>query len=151
MKIAFNLIALLLMSLSSVQANSDATEQWLSNIGEAVKKAEASNKFVLIKFTSSDNSPPCKKINGSVFEKQEFIEGAYKNFILCVIDTPKNDKKITTQNRPILKKFLIQKLPTVVLIDTIGKEFTRFSPIAYDTPAKMLEQLSYQLRRKEMF
>jgi len=127
-----NSISILLLILTILPTCFGAEEDWLTDITEAVEKAKDENKLVLVTFTGSDWCPPCKKIHEEVFSKENFVKQAKEKFVLCIIDSPDKDKELTNKNKPF-------------------KDFTRFNPASFDTIDKMMDQLSYQVRRKDMF
>lgn len=145
LKSILSLFAFLLLSLTS-----QAADGWLTDIDQALKQAKAENKNVLVKFTGSDWCPPCQMIQKAVFSKKEFQEKASKKFVLCIIDYPKADPKISQKNKPLTKKYNVKGFPTMLLLDSEGKEFNRSNPAAFPSVKKMIEELKYQLRRKEM-
>ena len=144
-------IRFIFMFVLSMHATTLAAEDWHTSIDEAVKVAKASNKPVLVKFTGSDWCPPCQEIDRLVFSKKEFTDEAAKNFVLCIIDSPKKDQAIAKKNAPLIEKYAIKGYPTVILLDPSGEEFSRFFPTAYENPNKMLSHLHLQLKRKSMF
>jgi thioredoxin-related protein len=81
---------------------------------------------VLVEFTGSDWCPPCIAMRKNVFSKKEFVDAASKKFILVELDFPKGDKELSEKNQPLAEKYRIEGFPTVILLDSEGKEFTRF-------------------------
>ncbi len=66
-----------------------------------------------------------------------------RNELSLPVKPPKNQK--------VLKKYGVSGVPTVLLIDPKGKEFSRFSASKFNAVDKMLDQLKKQLRLKDMF
>ncbi|MFC4992195.1 thioredoxin family protein [Rubritalea tangerina] len=128
-----------------------AGEGWMTNIDEAKKLSKEKNKPVFVEFTGSDWCPPCMMMEKNVFSKGAFKTGAEKDFILVKIDIPNGDKALRKKNEKVLEKYKVSGVPTVVLLDPKGKEFSRFSASRYNTVDKMLGQLKKQLRIKDMF
>ena len=148
MKYLFSSLIFLFIIVSTSFA---ADKDWISSMEEAVEKAKTEKKLILVNFTGSDWCPPCIAIHEAVFSKKEFIEQVKKQFILCVIDSPKKDNELAEKNKPLLNKYKITGFPTLLLLDEVGTEFSRFNPSPFETVKKMKEQLNYQIRRKDMF
>ena len=146
-----HLLATILLIFSIVSLSHADDDDWFTNIEDAVTEAKAKDKLIMLKFTGSDWCPPCKMIHEAVFSKKEFIDQAKEKFILCMIDSPEQDKELAAKNKPLLHQYKIAGFPTMLLLDVDGEEFTRFNPSAFAEVQKMLDQLNYQIRRKDMF
>lgn len=145
-KTLFTAAALLLASASSLLAG----EGWFTNISKAKAEAQKENKALFVEFTGSDWCPPCMMMEKAVFSKKSFKSGAEKDFVLVKIDIPNKDKALRRKNEKVLDKYKVQGVPTVILMDKNGKEFSRFTASAYNTVPKMLTELKKQLRMKDM-
>lgn len=145
-KTLFTAAALLLASASSLLAG----EGWFTNISKAKAEAKKENKALFVEFTGSDWCPPCMMMEKAVFSKKSFKSGAEKDFVLVKIDIPNKDKALRKKNEKVLDKYKVQGVPTVILMDKNGKEFSRFTASAYNTVPKMLTELKKQLRMKDM-
>ncbi|MGJ8673081.1 thioredoxin family protein [Rubritalea sp.] len=147
-RITFLTVAIsLLVSVSSVFAG----EAWLKSIPEARELSEKTKKPIFVEFTGSDWCPPCIMMDQNVFSKEAFLSEAGKNYILVKIDIPQGDKALTKKNEKVLEKYNISGVPTVLLMDADGKEFSRFNASQFNTVEKMLAELERQLRIKDMF
>jgi thioredoxin-related protein len=133
---------------TSVFANTP--KGWSSNLDEAIAKAKTEKKAVLIEFTGSDWCPPCIAMRKNVFSQKEFVEAASKKFILVELDFPQGDKKLSEKNEPFATKFKIEGFPTVVLLDSEGKEFTRFFASQFPTVESFLKHLDEALAKKDL-
>ena len=67
------------------------------------------------------------------------------------IDIPQSDKELSEKNQKVLEKYGVKGVPTVLLMGTDGKEFSRFGASKFNTVEKMLSELERQLRMKDMF
>jgi thioredoxin-related protein len=67
------------------------------------------------------------------------------------IDIPNSDKELKAKNQKVLEKYKVSGVPTVILLDPKGKEFSRFTASKFNSVDKMLAELKQQLRRKDMF
>lgn len=125
-------------------------EGWSENLDKALEKAKAEKKSVLVEFTGSDWCPPCIAMRKNVFSKKEFVTAASKNFILVELDFPKGDKELKDKNQPLAEKYNIEGFPTVILLNSEGKEFTRFFASQFPTVEGFLKHLKDALEKKDM-
>lgn len=123
---------------------------WLTDLDKAIAQAKAENKSVLVEFTGSDWCPPCIAMRKNVFSKKEFVDAASKKFVLVELDFPKGDKELSEKNQPLAEKFKIEGFPTVVLLDSEGKEFTRFFASQFPKVEDFLKHLDEALENKEL-
>jgi len=134
----------------ALSASAFAAEGWETDLDKAIEKARAEKKSVLVEFTGSDWCPPCIAMRKNVFTKKEFINAASKNFVLVELDFPKKDEELAEKNQPLAEKFKIAGFPTVVLLDSEGNEFTRFTASQFPEVKDFLKHLDTALERKEM-
>jgi thioredoxin-related protein len=133
-------------------AFANTLEGWSTDLDEALKTAKKENKAVLVEFTGSDWCPPCIMMRKEVFSKKEFVKAASKNFILVEIDMPRDEKlkDVKEKNSPIVEKYEIDGFPTIVLLDSSGKEFTRFYATAHPKMDAFLAHLDASLEKKDL-
>ncbi len=124
---------------------------WLTSIEEGLKKAKAQNKLVLIEFTGSDWCPPCMMMAKKVFSKKAFLEGVKKDFVIVKLDMPNSNADLKKANGELMKKYKVRGVPTVLLFDAEGKEFSRFVASQHRTVKDFLKKLDTAKRRKDMF
>ena len=129
---------------------STAAEGWLTDVDAGVAKAKETKKAVMVEFTGSDWCPPCKMMAKEVFGKDEFVKKASEKYVLVKIDIPKADPELSKKNRPVMQKYNVRSVPTVVLLDGEGKEFDRFGASKYRTVESFIEQLDKSLEKKAM-
>jgi thioredoxin-related protein len=134
----------------SVSAFATTLEGWSTDLEKAIKDAKAENKSVLIEFTGSDFCPPCIEMRKNVFSKKEFVEAASKNFILVEVDFPKGDEEMRKKNEPLAEKYKIPGFPIIVLLDSEGKEFTRFPAVKFPKVEEFLSHLESALEKKDL-
>lgn len=104
-----------------------------SDYAAAKKEAKSENKPLLVKFTGSDWCPPCKQLDAAIFSKKEFKKSVEKDFVVAVLDFPRNKELPEGQleaNREVAKEFGIRGYPTVLLINQDGKVFKKM--VGYD-------------------
>lgn len=114
----------------TASAFAQTTEGWLDDYDQALARAKAEKKLVLIAFTASDVLPSCKKLAAEVFANQEFKDFAAKNLILMEVDFPKNkeqSKQLKERNRDLNGRIGGRGYPVLVVVDGDGKEQGRFT------------------------
>ena len=112
---------------------------WTTDLGKAIKTAEAEHKAVLVNFTGSDWCRWCFKLSDEVFSKDEFKEWADKNLILVKVDFPEHKEQTNETkmyNRSLAQKFGVEGFPTIIIINDKGKivaktGYREGGPIAY--------------------
>jgi thiol:disulfide interchange protein len=125
-------------------------EGWSTDLDKALADAKAGKKSVLVEFTGSDWCPPCIAMRKNVFSKKEFVQAASKNFILVELDFPKADKELADKNKPLAEKYKIEGFPTVILLNSEGKEFNRFFASEFPKTEDFLKHLDETLEKKYM-
>ena len=58
--------------------------------------------------------------------------------------------ELKKKNDPLATKYKIEGFPTVILLDSSGKEFTRFFASEHPTTEKFLAHLKTALEKKDM-
>jgi hypothetical protein len=102
---------------------------WTENFAEAQAKASAQKKHMLLDFTGSDWCGWCIKIDKEVFATPDFKEFGEKSLVLVEVDFPKakaQTPEVKTQNEGLERKFKVNGYPTLVLLDSAGKEVKRW-------------------------
>ncbi len=122
------LTALALCSSFMSLAAADGSH-WMTDYAAAKKKAAESKKDLLLEFTGSDWRPPCMELTKEVFSKEAFTTGAEANFILVVLDFPRDESKLTEglkdQNEKLATQYGIDSFPTIVLADAKGRPYAQ--------------------------
>lgn len=119
MKTALSLIITLLSSSFALGQET----QWHTNYDEALKKATADSRPILISFAGSDWCKPCIKLTREVFETENFLSYANENLVLLLLDFPrlkknKLSKDQQTHNDKLAAKYNNKgEFPLVVVID----------------------------------
>ena len=97
---------------------------WTDDFEAAKKQAAAENKLLLVDFSGSDWCGWCKKLDREVFAKPEFLEGAKKDFVLVMVDSPSDksllSEKAAAQNPKLVEKYDVHGFPTVLIMDADG-------------------------------
>jgi thioredoxin-related protein len=121
-------IALGLLACWTVWQVSAAEDLWLTDLAKAKSQAKAEHKLVLMDFNGSDWCPPCKALRKNVFSAPEFIEYAKKHLVLVDVDFPHHKKLAKAQedaNEALAQKFGVEGFPTVVVLDSNGKQLKK--------------------------
>jgi protein disulfide-isomerase len=117
-----------LVVMFCASARFGAENDWVENFDTAKKMSASAKKLILIDFTGSDWCGWCIKLDKEVFAKPEFKKYAADNFILVKIDFPRKKKLSSEQqqnNRSLAEKYNVEGFPTVLLLDSSGKELAR--------------------------
>ena len=117
---------LLLISLLPALAQGAST--WLTDLTKAQSQARTEKKAMLLNFTGSDWCGWCIRLQREVFSKPEFDEYARKNLVLVEVDFPKRKAQSDAQlraNRALAQRFSVEGYPTLVVLDSAGKELGR--------------------------
>jgi len=117
-----------LVSLFVLYQASAAEGEWLTDLAKAKEQAKTEKKMILMDFTGSDWCTPCKALHKNVLTSAEFVEYAGKNLILVEVDFPNKKAQsleLKEANAELAKKFDISGYPTVIVLDSSGKELTK--------------------------
>ena len=145
MKAKITLAAAVAAIAGTVCAATSTPAGWTDDFEAAKKQAAAENKLLLVDFSGSDWCGWCKKLDREVFAKPEFLEGAKKDFVLVMVDSPSDKKllseKAAEQNPKLVKKYDVHGFPTVLVMDADG---TVLEKTGYRDggPEKYLEHLA---------
>ncbi len=94
--------------------------KWETDFDEAVQLAKQKNKKLLVLFTGSDWCYWCKKLEGEVFSKKEFITYASENFIAVKLDFPRRSTQTQAEkerNNALAQEYGIRGFPTVNIMN----------------------------------
>lgn len=107
-----------------------AGEAWLTDLPKAQEQAKAEKKLVLLDFTGSDWCPPCKALHKNVLSKPEFEAYAKTNLVLVEVDFPNRkpqSAELKKANAALQEKFKVEAYPTIIVLNSEGKEVHRKS------------------------
>lgn len=122
------LAAALVVAPLALQA-ADKHGDWHLNYAAANDEAKKSGKAVLMLFTGSDWCPPCKAQEAEIFGSAEFKAWAKDNAVLVELDFPRRKAQSDEQkkhNAELKAKYAPRGFPTVLILDTDGKEHARW-------------------------
>ena len=95
--------------------------QWSTNYQEAVAKAKAEKKNIVLFFTGSDWCGWCKKMENEILMTPDFAKTAGNNFVFVMLDFPMNKtlpSQISDQNNDLKQKYGITGYPTIIVLDS---------------------------------
>lgn len=102
---------------------------WESTFKEAVAKAKAIHKPILIYFTGSDWCGPCKRIDEELFHTEKFVKFSEENLVLYTANFPRNTDLVSEENKKInkqlSKKYNQESFPTMLIVDERGNVLAR--------------------------
>lgn len=133
----------LLALFALIQVNA-AEQEWMTDYAAALEKAKTESKFVLMDFTGSDWCPPCKLLHEQVFTKPEFNAFAEKNLVLVQVDFPQHKKLSSKQkraNNKLATQYHVEAFPTIILLNSAGKEVNRTEGYAGEDVNKYVANL----------
>jgi len=120
-------VALLVSVMPNVQADDAHYEGWVRSFAEAKELAAKEGKSILMEFTGSDWCPPCKALHKNVLGTETFKAEITKDFILLVLDNPRDKSLVTDAEQEQYKKlsaqYKVTGVPTVFLADAEGKPY----------------------------
>lgn len=132
------LLSALVLASSSLFAN----DAWQTNYKAALEQSAKESRPVLINFTGSDWCGWCIKMQKDTFSQQAFKDFAEKNLILLELDFPKGKPQsadLQAQNDELQKKYGVRGFPTLVLLNSKGKEVARNPGYLAGGPSALIE------------
>jgi len=102
---------------------------WMTSLDDATKAAASSKRPILVDFSGSDWCGWCMRLDEEVFSKPAFLEWAATKVVLCIVDFPRDPKKMTEdqrkKNQVIAEKYGVRGYPTVLVLESDGSLITR--------------------------
>ncbi|MFA6715983.1 MAG: thioredoxin family protein [Victivallales bacterium] len=121
-------LVIIALALSLGFAVFASDKEWMTDLDAAMKSAAKTGKPILVDFSGSDWCGWCIRFDREVFSKKIFKDFAQKNLILVLIDFPNRKKQPPAQkkkNEALAVKYKVTDFPTVLLLDSKGKEIVR--------------------------
>lgn len=100
-----------------------AVVTWMESYPEALAKAKASGRPILVDFTGSDWCDWCQRLKEEVFNTQTFKAWSDANVVLLELDYPQakpQSAELQKQNDELAKKFNVEGFPTILVLDAQG-------------------------------
>lgn len=123
---------------------------WLTDLEQAKSTAKTEKKAILLDFTGSDWCPPCIALHKNVFSTTEFAEFAKKKLVLVEVDFPRRKaqaESLKRSNRELQQKFEIEAFPTIVLLDSDGKNLYQKAGYGGTGPKEFIATLEKHLAK----
>ena len=122
-------LCLLAFALPLARAQ-DGHDLWEVDYDKALELAAKSGKDLLVDFSGSDWCGWCQKLDKEVFSQDLFKENAPKDYILVVLDFPRDEAlkakiKNSERNQALVKQFNVRGYPTVLLMDSTGTPYAQ--------------------------
>ena len=116
---------------------------WLEDFKTAQAIAADKKRPILLNFTSGPSSSLCVKLDSQVFSTEDFRKYARQNLVLVKLDFTKLvplTREIQRQNDDLARKYEANRFPTIVLLDTDGKQAGKLT-YQLDGPAPYIEKV----------
>ena len=124
-KTGYGIFAVAAAICVGVASATSTPDGWTDDFEAAKEQAKKDDKMLLVDFSGSDWCGWCKKLDREVFAQPEFLKGARKDFVLVMIDSPRDksllSEKAAKQNPELQKKYRVSGYPTVLIMDADGK------------------------------
>jgi protein disulfide-isomerase len=121
-----------------------ADADWMTDIEKAKAKAKQEKKLILLDFTGSDWCPPCIQLKKNVFSTDEFGKYAKDNLVLMQVDFPRRkaqSEALKKANQKLMSNYGAKAFPTIVLVDSGGKELGRQEGYGGDSPKEFIAKV----------
>jgi len=126
---------------AAVVESTDTTDEnainWQTDFKTAKATAKEQNKPMLVYFTGSDWCKPCVKLKKDFFNTPEFAQAA-EDYVIVMLDIPYRDDIISMDqkktNKEVQKKLRVSKFPTLLAMDSRGRERNRMERYSFPDP-----------------
>lgn len=130
--IATCMLALAATSVAATDVSGESaasgTAEWGTDFEAALARAASEDRAILVNFTGSDWCVWCHRLSREVFEQRPFIEYAATDLVLLEVDFPRRRElpaALLAQNRRLAEQFEVSGYPTILLLNSAGKEIGR--------------------------
>ena len=128
LRLSLAAVVFIFAAFGSASLQAYTPEGWSDDYKASMEAAAASGKPAFVLLTGSDWCIWCKRLYAEILDTPEFKEYAAENLQLIYLDYPKEDyrsEEVAQQNAKLKYTFNIRGYPTVVLLDSEGKELAR--------------------------
>ena len=138
---------LLFASFGMLQA-----QQWQENFDDALAKASAEDKPIVLVFSGSDWCAPCIRLKRHVFDSEEFKAYALEHYVMYDADFPRKKKNQLLEEKLNVNKSLAEKynprgyFPLVVVMDKDQNVLGTTGFVARTSPEKYIKTLNKFLK-----
>ena len=122
MKLPLTIVTALTLAATSAFAG------WTQNYDKALEQAAQEKKLVLLDFTGSDWCSWCMKFDHDILSADQFANYAKTRLVLVRLDYPRHTPQsddLRQNNITLLKQFGVDAFPSVILLNSDGKELGR--------------------------
>ena len=123
--------------------------RWLTDLPKAEALAKQGNKLVFVDFNGSDWCPPCKDLR-TVLSSPAFAAYAKTNLVMVDIDFPHQKEQsdgLKKANEALQEKYKIEGFPTVIVLNSNGKELNRTVGFSGQSAKELIDDLE-KLKKK---
>lgn len=116
----------------------------MTDFSKAKAQAKAEHKMILMDFNGSDWCTGCQALRKNILSTSEFIEYAKKNLVLVDVDFPEHKaqaKSLKKANKALEKKFDVDGFPTLVILDSNGKQLKKVDGYEGKDPKEFIAML----------
>ena len=131
------ILAILLLAAATCLAAGDQTPDptpetitWLIGPEEALRRASASRRPLLVNSTGSDWCIWCHRLRDEILLQKHFLDYATRHLLLLEVDSPHKTQlpaALARQNDALKEKYRITGYPTLLLLSADGKELGRLA------------------------
>jgi len=142
-------LSIALLAISPLLQGCAEELQWVTDLPKAQTMAKNENKLIFIDFNGSDWCPPCKELR-SVLSSTAFANYARTNLVLVDIDFPhgkEQPEELKKANAALSEKYNIEGFPTVIVLDSQGKELSRTVGFNGQSATQLIDELE-KLKKK---
>lgn len=115
-----------MVSLVAAEKGSRPNEGgWTTDYRQALERAKAEKKDVLLDFSGSDWCGWCMKLDKEITNTSAFREYAKKHLILVLVDFPRYKPQtaaLKKQDQELANKFQIEGYPTLIVLNPEGEK-----------------------------
>lgn len=128
-KISSMLLLVFFIGVPSPPVSAYNRFEWLTNLTKAQERASEEDKEIFVYFCGSDWCKWCEKFKREALQNDDFYGFVRNNFVLLLIDFPKNSwcsKNDQHRNMIVALRYNVTSIPTVLILNSDGKEIRRF-------------------------
>ena len=135
----------LVAGLLAFSLTAQAEPKWSTDLTAAIAQAKKEKKLVFMDFTGSDWCGYCIELKKDVFDTKDFEAYAKDNLVLVEVDFPRKKKQapeLVKANDTLHDKYAPKGFPTVVVLNTDGKEVWRNTGHTLGGPSGWISKLN---------
>lgn len=146
-------VACLVTAVTCVQPSPAAEPLWSTSFDAAQEQAAREHKDLLVWITANWSAHD-RKLNERVFQDAAFQESARRTFILVKLEYTAAQQEPGQKSIALMKRWGVIAFPTLVLADSQGRAYSKFSGYNAEGPYRYWSYLDWlrqiRLRRDEL-